>query len=34
MLDKLEKTRELVAALKAAAPFEIELTPEVDARSN
>ena len=29
MLDKPEKTRELVAALKAAAPFEIELTPEV-----
>ena len=29
MLDKPEKTRELVAALKAASPFEIELTPEV-----
>jgi hypothetical protein len=28
MLDKPEKTRELVDALKAALPFEIELTPE------
>ena len=28
MLDKPEKTRELVAALVAAAPFEVELTPE------
>ncbi len=29
MLDKLEKTRELVDALKAALPFEVELTPHV-----
>jgi hypothetical protein len=28
MLDKPEKSRELVAALIAAAPFEVELTPE------
>jgi hypothetical protein len=27
MLDKPEKTLELIAALKAAAPFEVELTP-------
>ena len=32
MLDKLEKTFELIAALKAAAPFEVELTPELIAR--
>ena len=32
MLDKLEKTRELVDALEAALPFEVELTPEVIAR--
>ena len=29
MLDKPEKTRQLVTALKAAVPFEVELTPEV-----
>ncbi|MGH6709410.1 MAG: hypothetical protein ACREEK_10615 [Bradyrhizobium sp.] len=29
MLDKPEKARELVAVLKAALPFEIELTPEL-----
>jgi hypothetical protein len=28
MLDKLEKTRELVDVLEAALPFEVELTPE------
>lgn len=28
MLDKQEKTRQLVAALKASLPFEVELTPE------
>jgi hypothetical protein len=27
MLDKPEKTRELMDALKAAVPFEVELTP-------
>ena len=27
MLDKLEKTLDLIAALKAAIPFEVELTP-------
>ena len=27
MLDKPEKTRQLVATLKAALPFEVELTP-------
>ena len=32
MLDKPEKTRELVDALKAALPFEVELTPELVAR--
>ena len=32
MLDKLEKTFELIAALKAAAPFEVELMPELIAR--
>ncbi len=29
MLDKPEKTRQLVTALKAAVPFEVELTPDV-----
>jgi hypothetical protein len=29
MLDKPEKTRQLVAALKAALPFEVALTPEL-----
>ena len=29
MLDNPEKTVRLVAALKAAVPFEVELTPEV-----
>ena len=29
MLDKPEKTYQLLAALKAAAPFEVELTPSV-----
>ncbi len=29
MLDKPEKTRELVAMLKAALPFEVALTPDV-----
>jgi hypothetical protein len=29
MLDNPEKTRELVTALKAALPFEVELMPEV-----
>jgi hypothetical protein len=29
MLDNPEKTSELVTALKAALPFEVELTPEV-----
>jgi hypothetical protein len=29
MLDKPEKTSQLVATLKAAAPFEVQLTPEV-----
>jgi hypothetical protein len=28
MLDKPEKTRRLVAGLKAAPPFEVDLTPE------
>ncbi len=28
MLDKPEKTRRLLAALKAALPFEVDLTPE------
>ena len=27
MLDELEKTLDLIAALKAAVPFEVELTP-------
>jgi hypothetical protein len=29
MLDKPEKTRELIAVLKAALPFEVALTPEL-----
>ena len=29
MLDNPEKTARLLAALKSAAPFEVELTPEV-----
>ena len=29
MLDKPERTLELIAALKAATPFEVELTPPV-----
>jgi hypothetical protein len=29
MLDKPEKTRELVTELMAALPFEVELTPEL-----
>ena len=29
MLDKPEKTYQLLAALRAAAPFEVELTPSV-----
>jgi hypothetical protein len=29
MLDKAEKTYQLLATLKAAAPFEVELTPSV-----
>src|ERR1035441_9756740 len=29
MLNNLEKTARLVAALKAVVPFEVELTPEV-----
>ncbi len=29
MLDNPEKTARLLAALKAAVPFEVELTPEV-----
>ena len=29
MLDKPEKTRELVTELMAAVPFEVELTPEL-----
>jgi hypothetical protein len=32
MLDKLEKTLDLVAAMKAAVPFEVELTPPSLAR--
>ncbi len=32
MLDKLEKTRQLMATLKEALPFEVELTPEAVAR--
>jgi hypothetical protein len=32
MLDKWEKTRELIALLKAAAPFEAELTPPLIAQ--
>jgi hypothetical protein len=29
MLDKPEKTRDLIATLKAALPFEVALTPEL-----
>lgn len=29
MLDKAEKTAELIATLKAAVPFEVTLTPDV-----
>jgi hypothetical protein len=29
MLDKPEKTYQLIAAMKAATPFEVELTPSV-----
>ena len=29
MLDKPEKTYQLIAALKAATPFEVELTPSM-----
>ena len=29
MLDNWEKTRDLLASLKAATPFEVELTPQV-----
>ena len=29
MLDKSEKTHQLIAAMKAATPFEVELTPSV-----
>jgi len=29
MLDKPERTRELIATLKAALPFEVVLTPEL-----
>ena len=32
MLDKWEKTRDLIASLKAAAPFEVELTPPLIAK--
>jgi hypothetical protein len=32
MLDKWEKTRGLIALLKAAAPFEVELTPPLIAQ--
>src|ERR1700690_2827772 len=32
MLDKLEKTLDLIAAMKAAVPFEVELTPPLLAR--
>ena len=32
MLDKLEKTLDLIAAMKAAIPFEVELTPSLLAR--
>ena len=32
MLDKWEKTRELIALLKGAAPFEVEMTPELIAQ--
>ena len=29
MLDKPEKTRQLLSALRAALPFEVELTPSL-----
>ncbi len=32
MLDKWEETRDLIASLKAAAPFEVELTPPIVAQ--
>ncbi|HZZ59583.1 MAG TPA: hypothetical protein VFE63_00205 [Roseiarcus sp.] len=32
MLDKWEKTQDLIASLKAAAPFEVELTPPLIAQ--
>ncbi len=32
MLDKWEKTRDLIAQLKASAPFEVELTPPLMAQ--
>ena len=32
MLDKWEKTRDLIAQLKASAPFEVELTPPLIAQ--
>ena len=32
MLDKLEKTLDLIAEMKAAVPFEVELTPALLAR--
>ena len=32
MLDKLEKTLDLIAAMKAAVPFEVELTPPLIAQ--
>jgi hypothetical protein len=32
MLDKWEKTQELIATLKASAPFEVELTPPLIAQ--
>jgi hypothetical protein len=32
MLDKWEKTHELISVLKAAAPFEVELTPPLIAQ--
>ena len=32
MLDKPEKTLDLIPAMKAAVPFEVELTPSLPAR--
>lgn len=32
MLDKWEKTQDLIATLKASAPFEVELTPPLIAQ--